>query len=760
MPTLNINKFFGLHDGIPEQPGFASKCDNLWITEHLKLSKRGGIQQLLGDDLLGTGVGGTAAIFTMEAPKALWADDTDYGQFNIRTIFVLEGTGKLWYRNPNGSWAVAQTINSFNLPASSQITSANISVFNDIAILNYTTKSDLTSTHDNFSFMLWSNSGSYAWRMAPAFGITRAFTDNLSNEGEVEDLGGGANARLVLYNYRLGISTHKGNSYEIVGRTTIARAPEVSFKIYFPAISTADYEAGASFTMDAYLSLTNGTTLYRHPSQDVSTGASTTKTFTAGDTADTSGALPYIQAGEIDNNEFRLMSNIACKTSNNIFWCLDEETGRIRQSKPSQPYAWPGSFETSFSDRVTGLGAVDRYPVVFTESGCSRIEGFLTADGNGSSRVVTISDTVGAINHDGIVQVDKVLYFLSHDGVYMTNGFNIIKVSKHINKTYAAFFNEWDTYSNVGAVSSVYDSVNKMIFWVLKNPGFGEEVLVGYPEMKHSEGISFTTMTQNSLLRGTKLGYIKNALLMADVPSDGVFMLPTSTKEVDPDLDSPLMNYHYDKISNGDIRDIVFDYLSTPMSFGSNLARKWVSRMIVTFNKLTQSFNVSSGVYGVNDHNGEHSMKPIRHVDSTRLMPVIKRFFPSGFLRSTHKQVGLRSEDVVITTSTEYGLLGSLVSNNFTVAGAIFPTTEEGGFKGYYIQFSHENYLNNWTISTNGIDMIQLVNNPANDSTDVAWKIYGIPKDEPLLVDNISVDYTLIGEGHIDYTPERGGENV
>lgn len=777
MPVININKFLGLHDGVPEQPGFAAKCDNLWITEHGKLSKRGGVQKLFPSVAYGLNME-VIGIFSMKDFKTNASSESE---LVTDALFVVSSIGKLYVKRPTSiTWEEVFDHNSRSLFSDFTISDVSVEILNDIAYLSFTGVNDVGTVNEKhtINFILYQEErigplvNTIVWTLhasslpKPKYTLSESFSATSSI--------------VIAVVARTSIVTAIGNRYEflsepnfdssegfslisvdlvdyyfdnesVIGSPTLHLDPSVT-----PASNITNY-------LDIYCTENNGTTLYKRYQGKI-TGDSH-QIVTLGEAADPQGQVIYTQSGEIANNYNSAMSGVSCMTSNGIFWNVNSRSGNVQQSKPYQPAAWPGSFETRFSDTPIGLGAVNRYPVVFTKKGCFRIEGFIASDGTGSSRVITISDTIGAFNHEGIVKVDHLLYFLSHDGVYATDGFKVKKVSGHINKTYANLFNRYDTgIENTGAVSGVYDSINKMIIWTVKDFVLGgDHVFIGYPEINvidKGANIAFTVMN-DSLLKKAKLHYIKNSLLIGVtvVSTDYLYAIKTSTREIDPDIESSNINYYYDDGTSNNPSSIAFEYVSTPISFGNKLARKWVSRVLFTLNKLTQSFNASFGVFGVNDHTGGHTLTDIRVYNENRFLPVIKRHFPRGFLRCTHKQIGIRDAEVVLFRSDDYSTMNTTATTGTLTGVETFPTDDASSPYRHYIYFADEDYLIDHFITISGPNSIEFAT-ARSVATGVAWKIVGVSRDEPLLIDDIALEYTPIGEGHIDYTPERGGENV
>ena len=169
--------------------------------------------------------------------------------------------------------------------------------------------------------------------------------------------------------------------------------------------------------------------------------------------------------------------------------------------------------------------------------------------------------------------------------------------------------------------------------------------------------------------------------------------------------------------------------------------------------------------YGVNNLSGEHSCKEVvyRKVSSANFARIM-RHFPSSYLRTGYKQVGIRSKAVPIFNSDDSGL-GDIVGSKVTVTGAGFPLDFDeapagGRLSNAEIFFDTDNYTTGYIITNSTSDTISVTPAPGN-ATGVKWVVRAIPLDEHIQISEIDVDFEVMGEpSGIDYTSGRGGENA
>ena len=116
---------------------------------------------------------------------------------------------------------------------------------------------------------------------------------------------------------------------------------------------------------------------------------------------------------------------------------------------------------------VTGGGGISGVPVVFTENKSYRIDGKINTLGQGYMKTITISESVGCIDHASIVSTSSGLYFAAKDGFYVTDGYQVRKITDsltdryrdHIVKSNSKYKGEWNPVTNTPDLDTLQLSI-------------------------------------------------------------------------------------------------------------------------------------------------------------------------------------------------------------------------------------------------------------------------------------------------------------
>lgn len=209
--------------------------------------------------------------------------------------------------------------------------------------------------------------------------------------------------------------------------------------------------------VEIYRTRNGGTTLYYVGQVDAGT-ASFADTV-PDNTADNNAVL-YTDGGVLANDRAPKTKYVH-GTDNFVFWANGYEvspltgedgelkTNRMWQSKGGDGDSVPGSFFVDIDEDITGLSSVNSIPIVFGENSVYRIDGTFDDFGRGGMVKRKISDGIGAIGNECIVQTENGLYFAGNDGFYFTDGYKVYPLSN---------MDFQDSYQNL--VTTVYDKEN------------------------------------------------------------------------------------------------------------------------------------------------------------------------------------------------------------------------------------------------------------------------------------------------------------
>jgi hypothetical protein len=471
------------------------------------------------------------------------------------------------------------------------------------------------------------------------------------------------------------------------------------------------------------------------------------------------GVSIYTSGGVVDNTP----ASSDCKylvMCDRTLWRLNILNGnesaiyaaRAYQSLRDDPDACPDDYYVQFEAPLTGGGAIDVYPIFFTESTTTRVEGTIDNLGNGFHRRKAVSETVGCISHAGIVSYKNGLFFPGLDGFYFTDGYRVQKLSDHLDERYAA---ATETAAQKRKIQGALNPLTGRIYWTMAETSASDDNDVLWV-LDTTRGLSsescFTTWSSGDDFRPTAIMFIGGDLIRGD--KRGYLFQHGDEHTTDYVVDTASATSTWAK------KAVVYDYTSVAMSFGTDVEHKFIPKITLMLKNDTyvslkiQSINNDSGV-GVD-------LKEVRNRDAVGKVVLEERYFPKGSLRCVLKQVRFTNSDTVILASDDYG--------NVTVnAGAKtallqdlsnqWPTSGESGLKGYKIYFANDGYTVGYSISAVSADTLTLLDPGGTlPSGSCEWEIMGKRMGERFVPESYTMDYEVFGEAIKGYaTSVRGG---
>lgn len=501
--------------------------------------------------------------------------------------------------------------------------------------------------------------------------------------------------------------------------------------------------------------VTNGTTTFSDTITDALLGIDI---YTAGDVSDNE---PPPQAKYVINAD-GIVWYLNCKEGS------EEKAFRARQALKDQPYSCPGDIYVDVEGDITAGGVIDTFPIVFTKNKAYRFEGYVDNQGQGFTRKKIISRTVGCVSHNGIVPVLGGLYFPGPDGFYFTNGYQVQKISNHLNASYKA---ATTTEAFQKRIYGALDPIDQRVYWTMTSSSTEtdcDELWVLDPYFGIKPESCFTTWSGGDNMTPTALAFIDNELVRAD--RTGYVFKHSASLYTDPIIDDGV---------DADLwltTSVIYDYTSVAMSFGSEVQKKQVPKITVS---AKNESNLSLLIQSINDDSAVAvDLKEIRYrnnmiwgdLDVSWGDPSIvwnysgtilaERWFPAGSMRCVYKQVRMTNSDTIILNSDSYGQV------TITAAG---PTALllDGGLTwpndigGYYFYLASDDYEQGYEITARTDDTLTLSDaGGLLVDGDYAWIIKGYRKGERLSLEAYTLSYEMFGEGTRGFDPAESGANA
>lgn len=435
----------------------------------------------------------------------------------------------------------------------------------------------------------------------------------------------------------------------------------------------------------------------------------------------------------------------------------------VQISKQARPYSFPNTFRQEFENDVVGLGYINTYPIVFLKDKIYRLEVSLDSFGRGFTRKRLISDSIGAVNHESIVNTKVGVFFAGPDGFYFTDGFNSKRISTDLNRTYVALRDKAN-------ITGCYDSLLNRVLWSVKKikrsglEDYNDTIFVAHLDYRTpKDGFAITFFSggntpTNFLVSGIEYDDFGDANNLLTLDPRG-YLLYYANDFLDDVMVSTTLTP-----DNWNRETIIHRFDSMAYDFGEPRKRKWVPKVNVnaqnrsTVSLLIESANDNTGSYQpmtsiVDNSNIAWGDPTIPWGDPTalwNLLPIIShwRHFPATRqgVRCMYKQVRFTNAFVEIENSNDLGPV-SIDSSTSTITLLSHPTKDWlDTAVNYYIAFEHQNYEFNYLItSLSGADLV--VDDSANtltDSSSTLWKIRGYKKGDIINIANFALAYAPI----------------
>lgn len=433
-----------------------------------------------------------------------------------------------------------------------------------------------------------------------------------------------------------------------------------------------------------------------------------------------------------------------------------EYKSRIRQSIQNDPDSVPGSFFVDLPQEIKGISSSDGNVVVFTVSKIYRLEGNFDELGNGGIVAREISETIGALNHNSIVQTRGGIFFAGNDGFYWTDGFQLKRINEKTINTYKTIT---ESATQKARIYGAYDKLNDRVYWAcMQTTGSTDNDTIFVVDLRFSvrPNSCFTTWVGKADFSPTAIAFFDNILYRGD--RRGYLLKHDLSYLTDAKINTATTPNNWDKST------IIYNYKSTFSNFGMPYIRKWISRILLSLRNVS---NVSVQMYSHNDDTNVY--KPLVEVKDTsqivwgdpnpiwgtdaylwNFYKLIEEFrrFPAGSLRCSYKQLQITNSYTLITDSDS---LGEATISPLTATLDV-ATDWPIDSVDYFISFETDNYVTEYLVQ-DVVDNVLTFADPTSTAPtgEVAWKLRGYAKGEILSLLGFVIFYSPISKSFKPY---------
>ena len=437
---------------------------------------------------------------------------------------------------------------------------------------------------------------------------------------------------------------------------------------------------------------------------------------------------------------------------------------RVYQSVPGDIDGVPEDFFTDLKDSVVALSSHRGVAVALGESMSFRLDGRISEVGTGDLTPTTISEVIGCVSSQSVVQTPEGIFFAGLDGFYWTDGYQIYRVSDGIDVTYQSLVS---TAEKKRRIVGKYDSKKKRIWWTVQLADTEcDYCFVLDLNFGLSNDMAFTTVTGTSF-SPTCLEFIGENLIRGH--KSGYLFSHDDSLYVDPKVNTAALP------STWSSETIMYDFLSAATNFGTSFERKWVPRISVICEDQT---NLSLQITSINDDGRKiGALKPIRYRGAVtwgdadvywgdpdlvwNAQGIIDeaRRFPAQNLRCEYKQIQLSNAFVAIISSDTLGTATVSTSAHTATLDDTATYDWPSASIDYYISFASDSYSREFPITARTDDVVTFTDASSyavNGSQ--GWVIRGYPKGEILYLNSFTIHYAVFGKTQTQFRASGTGE--
>lgn len=412
--------------------------------------------------------------------------------------------------------------------------------------------------------------------------------------------------------------------------------------------------------------------------------------------------------------------------------------GRCWQSDPAYPKGVPSGNYVDVAGKACGWGRAGSNPVVLTEDNAVRLEGRYDKFGGGGMVTRRISSTEGCVSYRGVVEGEGGLFFPSRNGWCFTDGYQVVKLAKHLRETYKAL------YSKSG-MSACFDSKNRRVFWscedrTVDSTNTGNPNCLYVLDLNHTEGEEgcFAVWKAGANLSATALHYDSENDRVIIGDRRGYVMVFDGTKTVDLTVDTATAYSTWGR------SPIVWDWYSAAHSFGSSLLTKICQRWHIVAKNVSASFSADVASV-VDDSTTAYSSTEVRDRSAATVgLHKVWRWFKKASLRCRYREVRLTKGYVNLFRSDDYATATvNSAAKTVLLGSGTWPEDSTYDLRGHYIAFAGDDYVAEYLITVDSGNTLTLSTAPAGNPAGTGWVIRGYPKGESCQLEAVEIEYEV-----------------
>lgn len=682
--------------------------------------------------------------------------------YNNNDIMFVHSAKKLYYRDPSAYTTLQGTTGNDVLSVGTVTNILSVTQWNGHLYLT----SDAYPLHTK---IYKDTAGDYQVRTAglPALATAPTITVGVASTND------------FIYSFHHGYTyTIDGTTFQDFGPVTVVEVPNsgnpsvnanaISLIPVLANGATGNYDTAAlrifiyrtlAGGQDSYLigNVTNGTTVFN---DNVS------------DTVILDNDLLYIDDGTLDFDPPPLSKYIHVVNNTGYYAYLNENSSLrksiIRQSIPGDPDSVPLPFDIQVEDEITGISSAKSVPIALCKRHIYRIENSFDRFGRGTPLPVRISDTAGCISHASIVQAENGVFWFGNDGVYATDGYQVLKVSDGNNDRYKEILAQ-TTQAN--RIYGRFDEKERRIYWAFQQDSASldnDSFLILDLRVPLGPDMPFVTASGNSF-RPSAIEFFNKQLYRAD--TRGYVFLHDGAHTTDPKVVTTESPVNWVK------ETVIWTYASINYNFGQTALRKYVTKILLT---AANRNNTSIQITAVND-DGKivRELKLIRwrrnfiwgdddfvwgSLDCVwNAVGLIEQWrrMPAKGLRLSYLQIKISNAVSVITNSDTIGKATfNPVLNTITLDSS---ATQDWPVDSvdYIIKTEVDNYQKEFVVSTRSADTLTVFD-PDNSlpTGSLKWELSGYKKGETLNLLSYNLYWDNNSDNQLTYESGQDGANA
>lgn len=575
-------------------------------------------------------------------------------------------------------------------------------------------------------------------------------------------------------------STAGGNNwlYKIVFKNTYVTKDSVTYIDYgtpsdsllvkdvnavnlgFPAFSNGSMDNFPTATMqrEIYRTTSNGTVFYKIATVSGSAAGSWNDIET--DANIQLNELLYTEGGVAANDQPPKCKLVHIFYDTAYYANILNLPFRCQQSVPGDIDAAPASFFADADEEIVVLSSTKSNLIWVCKNSVYRVDGQYDELGRGGMFPEKISDTATCISAQSVVQAEGGLFWAGFEGIYFTDGYQVMKLNGDYDKTWKEFVTTAGVSDPVKQVriQGKFDKQKNRIFWTVQHTSVTDVDKCYVLDLNWGvrENATFYTWSGLDSFSPTAIEFDAGDLIRAD--RRGYVLKHLSTLYSDVKIDVAVSPASWVR------QTIFYDLETAAFNFGTSFLRKYVTGINIVADSVT---NLSLTITSNNDDDKNVApLLPIRYRGNVVWgdpdvywgdpsvtwnqdgLILEKRRMPARSLRCSYKSVRFTNAYVVMFTSD---LLGTAAVDAALKTVTLTDTATydwPDNAVDWFISFEQDDYTLEYLVTSRTADTL-VYSDGGNTSGDAAaskWELRGYPKDEILNLLNFCLHYTVFGQ--------------